>query len=97
MSVPRGRSAATNILRQGPPTARAFSASGDGRLAGEVALVTGCAGGIGRATALLYAQEGAAVVATDVDEDGGRETQRLIEEAGGQCIFQRCVSTYLCQ
>ena len=48
-------------------------------IAGEVALITGSGSGIGRATALRLAREGAAVVVADLDEDGGRETVGQIE------------------
>ena len=54
------------------------------RLAGEVALVTGTAGGIGRATALVLAREGAAVVGCDLDCTGSDETVRLVRAAGGE-------------
>jgi len=55
-----------------------------GRLEGKVAVVTGAGRGIGRATALRFAQEGAAVVINDVDSDPGEETAQLVKEAGGQ-------------
>jgi len=55
-----------------------------GRLEGKVAVVTGAGRGIGRATALRFAQEGAAVVINDVDPDPGEETAQLVKEAGGQ-------------
>jgi NAD(P)-dependent dehydrogenase (short-subunit alcohol dehydrogenase family) len=53
----------------------------------RVALVTGAASGIGRATALAFAASGARVVAADIMEDAGRETVDLIERAGGDAIF----------
>lgn len=55
----------------------------------KVAIVTGAASGIGRAAAVLYAQKGAKVVVSDVNEEGGRETVALIEEDAGQAIFVR--------
>jgi NAD(P)-dependent dehydrogenase (short-subunit alcohol dehydrogenase family) len=60
------------------------------RLEGKVALVTGAASGIGRATAVAFAREGAKVVAADVLVDDGEETVRLIKEAGGQAVFVKC-------
>lgn len=54
-----------------------------------VALVTGAASGIGRAIAGRYAEVGARVVVSDVDDDGGRETVRMIEEGGGAATFVR--------
>src|SRR5512134_4046678 len=57
---------------------------------GKVAFVTGAAGGIGRATALAFAREGASVVVADVSEQGNQETARMIEEAGGRTLAVRC-------
>ena len=57
---------------------------------GKVALVTGAASGIGRATALAFAREGASVVVADVGEDANRETARQVEEAGGRAVAVRC-------
>jgi len=51
-------------------------------MAGKTALVAGAASGIGRATALLLAQEGAAVCCADIDAQGAGATARAIEEAG---------------
>ena len=58
-----------------------------GRVQGKVALVTGGSSGIGRATALVFAREGAKVVVADVVVDGGEETVRLIKAAGGDAVF----------
>ena len=55
--------------------------------AGEVALVTGAAGGMGRAIAVAFAEAGAAVVMGDVDEVGGQETARLVGDAGARGLF----------
>jgi NAD(P)-dependent dehydrogenase (short-subunit alcohol dehydrogenase family) len=57
---------------------------------GKVAFVTGGGNGIGRATALAFAREGASVIVADVSEQGVRETARLIEEAGGRAFAVRC-------
>ena len=62
----------------------------NGNFTGKVAFITGAAGGIGRATALAFAREGASVVVTDVSEQGNQETARMIEEAGGQALAIRC-------
>jgi NAD(P)-dependent dehydrogenase (short-subunit alcohol dehydrogenase family) len=57
------------------------------RVKGKIALVTGGGSGIGRATAILFAREGAKVVVADYNVDGGERTARAIKEAGGEAIF----------
>lgn len=57
------------------------------QLEGKVALVTGGSTGIGRATALAFAREGAEVAVADVAIEYGEETVRLIQNAGGQAFF----------
>lgn len=59
----------------------------NGRVAGKAAIVTGAASGIGEATALLLAREGAAVAVVDLDVEGGRGTVAQINAAGGEAIF----------
>ncbi len=57
---------------------------------GKVALVTGSGGlGSGRAEAIRLAREGATVVVSDVNDEGGRETVRMIESLGGRAVFRR--------
>jgi NAD(P)-dependent dehydrogenase (short-subunit alcohol dehydrogenase family) len=54
------------------------------RLEGKVAAITGAAGGVGRATCLRFAAEGASIIAADVDDAGNQETVDLILAAGGK-------------
>jgi len=62
----------------------------NGRLAGKVAVVTGAASGIGRAIALRYAREGAAVCIADINAAGGEGTAGMIRDAGGRATFRNC-------
>ena len=59
-----------------------------GRVEGKVALITGAASGLGRATALRLAEEGAKVMVTDWEDRGGNETVELIKQAGGEASYQ---------
>jgi NAD(P)-dependent dehydrogenase (short-subunit alcohol dehydrogenase family) len=59
------------------------------RLQGKVAIITGAGSGMGRVAAGLFAGQGARVVVAEADEAAGRETVRLVEEAGGQASFVR--------
>jgi NAD(P)-dependent dehydrogenase (short-subunit alcohol dehydrogenase family) len=56
-------------------------------LENKIALVTGAGSGIGRQTALVMAREGAAVVVSDVNEEGGHETVDMVSQAGGEAHF----------
>ena len=59
------------------------------RLANKVAVVTGSSSGIGRATAIRFAEEGAAVCVADLDVDGGEQTVLQIKAAGGRAFFHK--------
>lgn len=59
---------------------------GDMRLENKVAVITGAGGGVGRATALRFAEEGAAVVCADIITEANEETVRLVLGAGGRAI-----------
>ncbi len=60
-----------------------------GALEGKVGLITGASSGIGRATALVFAREGAKVAVADIAREGGEQTVRMIEDLGGEAIFVR--------
>ena len=60
-----------------------------GRLEGKVAVITGAASGIGRATAVLFAREGARLVLADWAEEGLKETQELVQGEGGRAIIKK--------
>jgi NAD(P)-dependent dehydrogenase (short-subunit alcohol dehydrogenase family) len=62
----------------------------NGTYMGKVAFVTGAGSGIGRATALAFAREGASVVVADVSEQANQQTARMIEEFGGRALAVRC-------
>jgi NAD(P)-dependent dehydrogenase (short-subunit alcohol dehydrogenase family) len=59
-------------------------------LEAKVALVTGGASGIGAASAEIFAEKGANVVVSDIDEAGGQATVERIRSAGGSAMFRRC-------
>jgi NAD(P)-dependent dehydrogenase (short-subunit alcohol dehydrogenase family) len=59
-------------------------------LEGKSAVITGAGSGVGRASALRFAEEGARVVVADIELDRAKETVRLIEAGGGTAIADRC-------
>ena len=61
----------------------------NGRLDGKVAIITGAASGIGRATAVLFASEGAKLVLADINENGLKESLDLVKKEGGNAIMKK--------
>lgn len=60
------------------------------RLANEVAIVTAAGSGMGRYGAILFAKEGAKVVVSDLSEENGQETVKMIRDEGGEAAFFKC-------
>ncbi|MGZ5263329.1 MAG: SDR family NAD(P)-dependent oxidoreductase, partial [Kaistella sp.] len=63
-----------------------------GQLQDKVAIITGAGSGIGKATALLFAKEGAKVVVSDINENHGNEVVELIKSNGGKALFVKANS-----
>jgi NAD(P)-dependent dehydrogenase (short-subunit alcohol dehydrogenase family) len=59
------------------------------KLSNKLAVVTGAASGIGRAVAIRLSKEGASVVVSDLNEDKGNETVKIITDAGNKATFIR--------
>jgi NAD(P)-dependent dehydrogenase (short-subunit alcohol dehydrogenase family) len=59
-------------------------------LEGKIALVTGAASGIGRATSLIFADEGAKLVLADIDAGGGAEIASAVGERGAEALYVHC-------
>ena len=56
------------------------------RLEGKTAIITGAASGIGRASALKMAAEGASLLVVDIQKEGAEETAKQVKDAGGKCL-----------
>ena len=63
------------------------------QLESKVAIITGAGSGIGKATALLFAGEGAKVVVSDINEEHGQEVVDEIKAAGGEALFVKADSS----
>jgi NAD(P)-dependent dehydrogenase (short-subunit alcohol dehydrogenase family) len=60
------------------------------RLENKVALITGAGMGQGRTACLIFAREGAKIVALDIDEAAGNKTVNLVKEQGGEAVYCNC-------
>lgn len=60
----------------------------------KIAIVTGAGSGIGKAIAMLYAAEGAKIIASDLDEKGGQDTVAAIKANGGEAIFVKADTSH---
>jgi NAD(P)-dependent dehydrogenase (short-subunit alcohol dehydrogenase family) len=69
---------------------RTAKRTGSARLRGKVAIITGAGSGIGRSAASRFAQEGARVVIAELVPDLGKQTEQLVRDAGGECLFVEC-------
>ncbi len=67
-----------------------------GRVAGRVAIVTGAGSGIGQASAVRLAEEGATVICADINEDAAKATADSIGATGGQAIYAASTSRTPC-
>ena len=76
-----------------PPWELGVGCVKDGKLTGRVAIVTGGASGISRATAILFAEEGAYTVIADIDSKGGEEAVTQVRASGGNTEFRNVDAT----
>jgi len=83
------RAVQTHGIRVPNLFARNYSVGKGDRLQGKVALISGAGAGIGRASALVFAQQGCRVVVADLNEKAGHETVSMVKAQGGEATFVR--------